>query len=630
MTCKETGASGINRRDIAIIGMDARTSLASNYNEFWNNIVNGVDCVRKVPSARKKDIEAAMAHMNIPRFQNMNDCECIEMAYLDDLDKFDYGFFRMTLKEAILADPCHRIMLESIYHALEDAGYGGKNILSTNTGVFIGFNNSTNINYFELIANFDAESIPLAVPGNINTILPSRIAYFLDLTGPSAVVDTGCSSGLAAVHFAIRSIQNGECDQAIVGGVKCNLFPVKTDRQRDMEATDGRIKAFDDSSDGIGDGEGVAAVFLKPLTKAMKDNDQIYAVIRGSAMNNNGKSMGLTVPNADRQRDVLVKAWEDAGINPETLSYIEAHGTGSRIGDTIEARGLINAFKQYTNKKHFCAISSVKTNIGHVYEGAGLFSLVKAALSLRYKKIPPQIHFKKPSRQINWIDSPVYVNTEAREWQKGRAPRRCGVTAYGIGGTNCHIVLEEAPERPETVRAPGFIRIFTLSAKSLDVLQALVKEYQKYILKNDLRLDNICYTANTGRMHLEYRLAVIAGNEEEFERIIENLNADKLETGQNEQVFFGRHRVVPDGNECVGTFEIKQSQLHVLNLSADCRLKSFIHDNNRETAMDICRLYLLGADLQWEELHKGTDARKISLPLYAFERKRCWVEMESY
>lgn len=294
--------------------------------------------------------------------------------------------------------------------AIEDAGYGGKKLVGSKTGIYVGYCNISLEEYLRFIEMADPSLFNISIPGNIKSIIASRINYLFDLKGPSMLIDTACSSSLTAVHIACQAIRNGDCDLAVAGGVKLNLIPGVKSENEDIgiSASDGRTRTFDDSSDGTGGGEGVGAILLKPLHQAMLDGDDIYAVIKGSAINQDGSSVGITAPNSAAQEAVILKAWEDARVNPNTITYIEAHGTGTKLGDPVEMNGLERAFRKHTDKKQFCAIGSVKTNIGHLDGAAGMAGMIKAILSLHYKKLPPSLHFKRPNRSIPFIDSPLH------------------------------------------------------------------------------------------------------------------------------------------------------------------------------------------------------------------------------
>ena len=352
-------------KDIAITGMAGRFPMADDIEQFWSNIKNKVDSVRQLSNNRKKDLFDYLHFMNM----DTKDIDLCEAGFLEQIDTFDYHFFDITPREASLMDPSQRLFLETVWQAIEDAGYAADAIKGSNVGVYVGYIGESE--YKKLIEHCSPSYMSLAVTGNCVPITASRISYILDLKGPNMVINTSCSSSLTAVHLACKAILSGECEAAVAGGVQIHAIPFRK-TAIGIEAPDGRSKSFDNSADGTGLGEGVGAVFLKPLDMAMRDRDNIYAVIKSSAMNQDGGSIGISAPNPIAQSQLLVKCWNDAGIDPETIAYIETHGTGTKLGDPVEINGITRAFDNYTNKKQFCAIGALKSNIGHLDSAAGI------------------------------------------------------------------------------------------------------------------------------------------------------------------------------------------------------------------------------------------------------------------
>src|SRR3989339_589112 len=485
--------------DIAIVGMSLKTSLALNAAEFWQNLKAGRDCVRDIPFSRKQDVDRYLDFK-----ASRKEASYLKTGYLEEIDKFDYSYFRLSPKEASLMDPNQRLFLEAAYEAIDDAGQKNKLKLAK-VGIYLGF--SADNSYRYIISETDHGLLSQSLPGNLASVIPSRIAYFLDFHGPSLVTDCGCSSSLVSVHLACRSIRQGECDQAIAGGIKINVMPISGQGNIGIESKDGLTRSFDDNADGTNwKSEAVVAVFLKPLSRALEDKDHIYAVIKGSAINQDGASAGLTAPNAAAQAEVIEAAWKDAGVDPKTISYIEAHGTGTKLGDPIEIKGLDKAFRKYTSENNICRIGSVKSNIGHTSEASGILGLIKTALALKYKEIPPSIHFKEPNHKIDWDNSPVLVNTSLVPWKRKDedTPLRAGISSFGLSGTNCHVILEEAPpiQSREEKRIP---RLLLLSAKTEAALKTTLESYQNFLkVHRDINLVDLCYTAATDRDHHGY------------------------------------------------------------------------------------------------------------------------------
>lgn len=602
--------SNVTHDEIAVIGISVKAPLAENQDMFWQTIANGIDCIGPFPKSRRNDAESFVRHVG------MQGGEYLEAAYLDRVDTLDYPFFGISPKEASVLDPNHRLFLQSAWEAIEDAGYGGNTITGSRTGVFVGINSFQANHYFRMITEVDPDLAQMAMVGNIPAMIASRIAYVLDFRGPSMAIDTACSSSLIAVHQACQAIRNQECDMALAGAVKIDLLPFRSlSVDLNIDSTDGRARSFDDGSDGTGSGEGVVSVLLKPLKLAMRDRDHIYAVIKGSAINQDGASVGITAPNVLAQEDVILRAWKQAKIEPETISYIEAHGTGTKLGDPIEIDGITRAFRRFTKKSQFCAISSLKTNMGHLDNAAGIAGLVKAVLALYNKKLPPSLHFSKPNRSISFETSPVYVNDILTDWETNGHLRRCGVSSFGMSGTNCHMVLEEAPATSPIETATVGPQIYTLSAKSTVALAEMIRRHQNFSQTLDEReIPDACYTANTGRWHHEYRIALVLSHPGAFQEALASLDADAVQKGDITNARFGY---------------AKQESQEATRKAAELIGKLTQSDESEQLAayLQLAVLYMQGASIAWDVLYPSADYRKIRLPVYPFEPKRCWIEI---
>lgn len=606
--------------EVAIIGISLKMPKAESVEKFWNNIKSGIDCVGDFPLERRRDINQYLSYMN----EETKCDDYIRGAYLSEIDKFDYSFFHLSPKEASLMNPAQRLFLETAYEALEDAGYGGNALSGSDTGVYLGFiGDLEGYKYKQMILDVEDPSVKeLCVAGNLSSIIPSRISYLLDLKGPSMLVDTACSSSLVAVHLACQALANGDCEQAIAGGIRISLLPVSGEVNIGIESSDGVTRAFDNNSDGTGVGEGVAAVLLKPLKKAIRDRDNIYAVIKGSAINQDGASAGITAPNSIAQSEVIMKAWKSAGIKPESVTYLETHGTGTKLGDPIEIDGMKKAFEKYTKKKQFCGIGSLKTNIGHLYECAGIASMIKAALALKYQQLPPSINFKIPNRRIVFENSPVYVNERLRKWECEKI-RRCGISAFGFSGTNCHVVLEEV--NCDTFKPKDMIcipNVLTISAKSDESLKKLLEKYEEFF-DNDLNADirDIAYTSNVGRGHYNHRLAIIFDHTEDLIQKISQLVCYGYHENCNSDIFY--YEVKKDRYGFNENLDCSREQLRSI---AGQKLNKYIADKkSREALAEICELYVNGTDINWKEMYAGEERYRKSIPLYAFEKNRCWI-----
>ncbi|WP_339305728.1 SDR family NAD(P)-dependent oxidoreductase [Paenibacillus sp. FSL L8-0435] len=612
---------------IAIVGISAMLPSADNIGEFWDNIRDRCDSIANFPDSRRQNIDAYLRYAGYGE-----DIKYSDGSYLKDIDQFDYKLFRIPPRDAALMDPFQRLFLRTAWSAFEDAGYGGKSLAGSRTGVYLGFASNIKDSYLRMIQDIDIQLTSDAAVGNISAMMPARISYLLDLKGPSMVVDTACSSSLVAVHLACQSIRNGDCDMALAGGLRVNLMPLDTEYYRGgLEASDGRTRAFDHSSDGAGISEGVATVLLKPLSKALKDKDQIYAVIKGSAINQDGASIGITAPNPEAQADVISRAWDQAGIHPETLSYIETHGTGTKLGDPLELEGLELAFQKYTDKKQFCPIGTVKSNMGHPYEAAGLVSLIKAALVIKNREIPPSLHFDRPNGQIDFKTSPVYVNTRLRKWEGKESPMRCAVSSFGFSGTNCHLVLEEAPVATVADASYAKIGLVVLSAKSEPALRDLVTTYSRLIQEKPpaCHLQDLCYTASVGRGHYNFRLAIVAANLADLGLKLQVLSLAETWNEPESWFSYGEHKIVPASKSQLEPGDMtaasrKKLDRRVQEITQGINLSEW---NDEAGVSELGSLYVQGADVDWVELYKGTEVRRVSLPVYPFESHRCWIDL---
>lgn len=623
------GTAPHKRQDIAVIGLSMRMPGANSLEQFWHNLIQRRDCVREYPAHRRPD--------SAPLIRTHTTLETEEIVYapggyLEEVDKFDSDFFQLSPMEAALMDPNQRMFLESCWSAIEDAGYGGSRLQGSRTGVYIGHADWPV--YGQYITKTQPSRISMAGVGNTPSILASRISYLLDLRGPSLLIDTACSSSLVAVHTACKAIQNGDCDMAITGGVKLCLMPVAGVFEIGIESSRARTSTFDEHADGTVWGEGAAALLLKPLEQALADSDQIYAVIKGSAMNQDGASAGITAPNAAAQEELLCRAWEDAGVHPESITLFEAHGTGTRLGDPIEIDGIQRAFQRYTSKKQFCAIGSVKTNIGHLDGLSGIAGLLKGIAALHFKQKPPTLHFTRPNRSIPFADSPVYVQDRLAEWEATEYPRRCGVSSFGFSGTNCHVVLEEAPAETAGVGGTKLhdtsggssLYVLPISAKREDALKEWAAAYAERLREAGESLADICCTASTGRGHYTYRLAVIGREKQEIATKLESFAQSGL---PGDDVYFGLYQEMAHTRTKRHPWEITPSERREYSRQADALLQQLGSTSSADYAAlydQLAEHYIRGADVDWSVLYATANCRKARLPTYPFRRIRCWVD----
>ncbi|NQE34731.1 type I polyketide synthase [Microcoleus asticus] len=507
----------IRESDIAIIAMSGRFPGAKNIDTFWENLRLGVESISWF-----SDEELLMNGVPPELLQNPNYVRA--SAVLDDIEFFDANFFGFNPKDAEILDPQQRLFLECAWGALEQAGYHPQTYAGS-IGVYAGLRASDYLlkNLYLNPAVSRTVSAYQLMLATDKDLLPTRVAYKLNFTGPAVNIQTACSTSLVAVHMACQSLLNGECDMALAGAVTIRI-PQKEGYlyQEGMIASpDGHCRAFDAKAQGTLAGNGVGIVMLKRATDALADGDYIHAIIKGSAINNDGTNkIGFTAPSVEGQAAVIGEAQAIAGIDAETITYIEAHGTGTELGDPIEIAALTKAFYNSTKKKHFCAIGSVKTNIGHLDTAAGMAGLIKTVLALKHKQIPPTLHFESPNPTIDFANSPFYVNTKLSEWKTNGEPRRAGVSSFGIGGTNAHIVLEEAPvldpRTPDETKSKRPYQLLVLSAKTSSALDTATKNLTEYFKQNpELNLADIASTLSVGRQAFEHRRILVCSELDE-------------------------------------------------------------------------------------------------------------------
>ncbi len=497
---------------IAVIGMACRFPGSSSVEEFWKNLCDGVESIRAL-----SDEEMLAAGLDPEELTNPR--HVAAAALLDGIDRFDAAFFGINAREAEVMDPQHRVFLECAWQALEDAGYDAERYDGA-IGVFGGGVHDGYASQNLMPAGvFDEKSSVLqTILSNEKDYLTTRVSYKLNLRGPSYNVQTGCSTSLVAVHLACQNLLNYESDMALAGGIAIDVGRGQGyyHHEGSVSSPDGHCRAFDARAEGTVFGNGVGIVVLKRLEDALADGDTIHAVILGSATNNDGShKVGFTAPSVTGQSRVIVEALADAGVAADTIGYVEAHGTGTTLGDPIEVEAMTRAFAASTAARQFCAIGSVKTNVGHLDGAAGISGFIKAVLSLRHGVLPPTLHFETPNPKIQFEDTPFFVNNRLREWTTGTqpgTPRRAGVSSFGMGGTNAHVVLQEAPAMP----AAGDSRashLLVLSARSAGALDTEARNLADHLEKHpDVNLADVAYTLQAGRAAFSHRRAVVCAD----------------------------------------------------------------------------------------------------------------------
>jgi acyl transferase domain-containing protein/acyl carrier protein len=520
----------------AIVGYAARFPGAADADEFWDVLRQGRDAVSEVPQDRW-DAEAFWD----PDPEAPGKMVTRRAGFIGDIAGFDASFFGVSAREAEWMDPQHRLLLETAWRAVEHSGTAPMALANTRTGVFIGLSThdylgliSDELSYVEIEAYLAIGTAAAAAAG--------RISYRLGLQGPAVTVDTACSSSLVAVHQACQALRLGECDVALAGGANVLISPATmiTFSHSRMLAPDGRCKTFDASADGYVRGEGCGVVVVKRLEDAIRDGDRIRAVIRGSAVNQDGASGGLTVPNGVAQQRVINEALERAGLAAGDVGYLEAHGTGTSLGDPIEVQAAAAVLGEDREPSRPLLIGSVKTNIGHLEAAAGIAGLVKVILSLEHEVLPKHLHFRNPSPHIPWDRLPVRVVQEATAWERNGRPRIAGISSFGFSGTNAHLIVEEAPELDRVATAPALpeqhddrrFGVLPLSARSPAALVQTADQYRRWLSAHpEATLSDVCFTAGVGRSHLEHRAALVVNSTESAKELLGALADDRPAPG---------------------------------------------------------------------------------------------------
>ncbi|MEU3613369.1 SDR family NAD(P)-dependent oxidoreductase [Streptomyces sp. NPDC006872] len=589
--------------DIAIIGVSGRYPEAVDLDEFWQNLRAGRDCVREVPAGRWDHGRYAGAGAGGWG------------GFLDDIDRFDPLFFQISLLEADYLDPQERLFLQCAHHTLEDAGYTPDRLSrDARVGVFVGVMYQE---YQLLGAQAQERGRPDALWGSASTVA-NRVSYFYDFHGPSMAVDTMCSSSLTAVHLACEAIRSGQCDTALAGGVNLTPHPNKhlVLGQRKFLSSDGRCRSFGEGGDGYVPGEGVGAVLLKPLERAIADGDQIHAVIKGTAVNHGGRTSGYSVPTPVAQGEVIADALTAAGVDPRSLSYLEAHGTGTSLGDPIEVSGLQQGFRRAGGAPERLAIGSVKSNIGHLESAAGIAAVTKVLLQMRHGELVPSLHSTTLNPHIDFDRTPLHVQRTLEPWRRpvleGRTlPRVAGVSSFGGGGSNAHVVIVEhrPPARPAAAPADGRPALLVLSAKSeAQLVEQARRLYARLSEATEADLPAIAWTLQTGRIALEERLAFAASSLADVRERLAAFVAAPAASGR-----WHRGAVRPD----------RTADAPAVRTALDAWTRQGAHE-------DLLAQWADGAEVRWEDAWPtGSTVRRISLPGYPFARERCWYDLDT-
>jgi len=514
--------------DIAVIGMAGRFPGAKDVDEFWQALRAGRESITFFSDEELKKSGIDPSLLADPYYVKAS-------AVLDKPEYFDAGFFKYSPREAETMDPQQRLFLEVAWEAVENAGYDPERYPGS-IGVYAGASRNTYVFRKELVESFAGRDL-MTVMGNDNNFVTTRVSYKLNLKGPSVAVQTACSTSLVAIHMACQSLLNQECDMALAGGV-CIRFPHRSGyiyQPGNIPSPDGHCRAFDEKAEGTVFGNGAGAVLLKRLADAVRDGDFIRAVIKGSATNNDGHlKVDYTAPSVEGQSQVILEALASSGIEADSISFIEAHGTGTALGDPIEVAALNKAFRSYTDKNGFCTIGSVKTNTGHLDVAAGVTSFIKTVMALEHKEIPPTLHFRKPNPEIDFTSSPFRVNNQLMAWQ-APFPRRAGVSSFGIGGTNAHVILEEAPviESDAETRPYQLLLLSARSESALDTATANLIEHLK--AHSDISLADAAFTLQKGRKAFGHKRVLVCRDVDDAIKALEEPDKKRVLTHSYEE-----------------------------------------------------------------------------------------------
>lgn len=584
-----------NHSDIAIIGMSGKYPMADDMEQFWRNLEEGLDCIIEIPSDRWEKEEYYDEKKGTLGKTNSKWGGFLEDAYC-----FDSLFFNMSPSEAEFTDPQIRVFLETAWHAMEDAGYTRDSLSHHKVGVYAGV-------MYALYHLVETNMKGATVAGLTSfSMVANRISYFMNLHGPSISLDTMCSSSLTAIHLACQSILNGEIDMAFAGGVNIVTHPRKYVQlsQNNFMSSDGRCRSFGEGGDGYVPGEGSGCVILKSLEAAKRDHDHIYAVIKASSINAGGKAAGFTVPNMEAQAELIQDALKQSGIHPRTIGYYEAHGTGTSLGDPIEIKGMTKAYRSYTMDRQFCPVGSVKSNIGHLESAAGMASLMKVILQMKHQKLVPSIHTEHLNPNIEFEETPFYVQRDLEEWkpmvltengQEVSYPRRAAISAFGAGGSNSHLIVEEYVEEPSTTEEKE-ARLFILSAKNVARLEEYIQRIILWLENTKESWADMIYTFQIGREAMEERIAIIA---ESKEQLLERLKQYVRTEQTNEIVYRGNILDVVDKTTNAAT------------------IADYLQQKDWE---NLAKLWVDGTTIDWNQLYTKEEVYKISLPVYPFAR----------
>ncbi|WP_024631907.1 MULTISPECIES: SDR family NAD(P)-dependent oxidoreductase [unclassified Paenibacillus] len=622
ITCEPVDVHRRNKEPIAIIGIGAHMPQSESMDELWENLVSGKTFISEIPPERWDWHQ----YYGDP-IKEVNKTNIKWGGFMKAIDQFDASFFGISPHEAGLMDPRQRIYLQTVWEAIEDAGYRPSDLSGSKTGMFVGVVSS---DYYDLMHQTGTPTEAHTALGIFHSILANRISYLLNLHGPSEPVDTACSGSLVAIHRAVESIHNGECELAVAGGISVIASPQLTIafNQAGMLSVDGRCKTFDQGADGYVRGEGSGALLLKPLSKAEADGDHIYGVIQATAVNHGGHANTLTSPNPNAQAELIIDAWSRSGIDPRTADYIEAHGTGTPLGDPIEINALKKAFSQLVHNwdelhgkpsdsgpvPHVphCAVGTIKTYIGHLEAAAGVAGVLNVLLSMKHNRLLPNLQLNEVNPYIQLENSPFYIVKEGQAWncKHDAVPRSAGVSSFGFGGVNAHIVIREYVTKCDSSQnLSNRPQLLIVSAKNRDRLRAYARRISTFLSQTaGITLADVAFTMQTGREEMEERLAFVSSS---IADTVEMLN--RFIAGQADPSHCWQGSVVkrksPQDEQAIA--------YHHPSTDQDFMIEAELHK--------LAQLWVTGNRIDWSSINKSEGKRKISIPTYPFAETRHWL-----
>lgn len=602
---------------IAIIGMAVNFPGANNKQVYWHNICSGVDSTGRFPKSREQELQPYQDVLKIDKNNYKNG------GYLNDVSSFDYNYFKIPKIEAILMQPAQRLFMENALTAIEDAGYGGDRWYGKKIGVYVGSIGTMEVTGYQHIIK--KMNMTISPTGMFSSGIAGRLSYFMNFTGESVGLDSACSSSFAALKYACGSLKNYECDGAVVGGVQLSIYPDTSEYSVGVESLDGHTKAFDVKADGTGVSEGVCTIVLKRLADALSDRDHIYGVVCSVRSKQDGRSLGLAAPNPRAQTDIMRELFERDQIRPKDISYMELHGTGTKLGDAIELKALNMALELTSDSSSEpIPIGSVKANIGHTFACSGLAGLIKCCMMMENRKICPQINFSTPSYEDK--KSRFKINRTLTEFPLKETKLTCIISNFGLSGTNYVCAISNYNEHKKSSQTDLQKNLFVLSAKTKASMEQSIEEYIGFFNKDkSINLSEVCYTASARRGHYEHRLAIIC---ESVDEIIEALRAFHFCSNPEYNTYYSYAKRLTDPRQTMGFGEINEESYENLNKEVEAILTMVLNnDGIEETNLKrIASCYVSGANVNWDKMYSNQDVYSISMPTYAFDKIKCWPE----